>query len=303
MVKEANSFTSNTYMFGIMVLCLLLIAVKVGFCECNVSEIYSHDAKFRDQDAGAEKCVLAVTNIVVAFPIFKTFFSDEDVTRGLRIGVLFDKGSDMSAYRVMESDMAMITSADAYVSLGTPFDGELIRQGKTRNPSLKVFCPTNSCKLVASNPYIWLNPDNVVSIENELHRLIYATPENMRGRCHNLMNNALGRNGYTIAITNHGFEYFTSFYGPQSILFSKSDSAEHRKKKVEEARSRHVNRLLAFSFEDEKYIANLSRELGCKVIRVDPTDTASVADLPMAVLRGFLEKSRDDDEREMLRTH
>ena len=242
---------------------------------------------------------LTVTNIVVTYPCHRDYFSDEDRRCGLDVKVLFDKAVDPSAYQVMDKDVALVASADAYFSFGMSFDEELIRRGRMCNPKLKVFTPANTCELIANDPYVWLNPINGLDIINELRRRIYTPPKENLGGCGFILTvrNHMAKNGYTLAITDPGFKNITSFYGAKTILFSRRDGLKTYKEKINAARTNDVNRVLAFSFQDRSFVEKLSSDIGCKTTWMDPAIHGSITNLELDIAKGFLEKCRKDEAR------
>ncbi len=252
-----------------------------------------------DDELSSEMHALIVTNIVVTYPCHKDYFDEEDRLSGLDVKVLFDKGVDPSAYRVADKDVALVASADAYLSFGMLFDEELIRRGRMSNPKLKVFTPTNTCELIANDPYVWLNPINSLDIVNELRKRIYTPPKESIGRCGFILGvrNKLSENGYTVAITDPGFRNLTSFYGAKTILFSKRDDLKTYKAKINAARTNGVNRVLAFSFQDRSFVEKLSSDIGCKTTWMDPAIHESITNLGLDMVKGFIEKYKKDEER------
>ena len=250
-------------------------------------------------ELSSEMHALTVTNIVVTYPCHKDYFSEEDRLCGLDVKVLFDKGVDPSVYKVADKDVALVASADAYLSFGMSFAEELIRRGRMCNPKLKVVTPANTCELIANDPYVWLNPINGLDIINELRRRIYKPPKESLGGCGFILTvrNHMAKNGYTLAITDPGFKNITSFYGAKTILFSRRDGLKTYKEKINAARTNDVNRVLAFSFQDRSFIEKLSSDIGCKTTWMDPAIHGSITNLELDIAKGFLEKCRKDEAR------
>ena len=143
---------------------------------------------------------------------------------GSQVKSLLPKDEGCGAHETTEWDVQTVSGADVYLSIGLPFEAELLKAARQRNPRLRVVPLDEKCRRIEGNPYVWMsgaNRDNMEAAANKLFgckKIYICGSPNFYLPFVKRISQAKLEN-YAVAILHPAFAYECGQYGVKTVAF------------------------------------------------------------------------------------
>ena len=143
---------------------------------------------------------------------------------GYQVKSLLPTDEDCGTHEPTDWDVQTVAGADVYLSIGLPFEAELLKAARQRNPRLRVVPLDEKCRRIEGNPYVWMsgaNRDNMEAAANTLFgcKKIYicGSPNFYLPLAKRISQGKL--ENYAVAILHPAFAYECGQYGVKTVAF------------------------------------------------------------------------------------
>ncbi|MGQ9492047.1 MAG: metal ABC transporter solute-binding protein, Zn/Mn family [Anaerolineae bacterium] len=220
----------------------------------------------------------------------------------VKVNVMVEPGASPATYEPKPEQMAALAQADAYVSIGVPFEKAWLAKMQAVNPKMKLVDTTQGIERKATpnggfDPHIWLSPSLVkIQAQTIYAALAELDPAHQAAFKANLdafladidkldaeIRATLAQTKAKKFIVFHpAWGYFARDYGLEQVpieVGGQEPSAQELAQLIAKAKSDNIKVVFAqpeFSQEDAKTIA---REIGGEVILISPLNPDWLANL------------------------
>lgn len=220
----------------------------------------------------------------------------------VRVTVLVGPGQNYHTYEPTPKQVSEIAAASLYFQMGLSFERRLIGKIQSASPTLRVVDLLDGITLrpmdtdqddghaehETADPHVWLSPLNVKILARNAEKMLQESdPTNAAAYSANLA--ALERDldalharvattlapfkGRTFYVYHPSFGYFADLYGLKQKAIEvdgKEPTARQLTELIDRARAEHVHAILVQVQFPRKPAEAIAREIGGKVIAVDP---------------------------------
>lgn len=227
---------------------------------------------------------------------------------GYQVKSLLPKDEGCGAYKPTDWDVQIVSGADVYLSIGLPFEAELITSACRRNPGLRVVSLDQKCWRIEGNPYVWTSGVNLYVMEAAAKEFfgckkfcICGSPYAPLPVAESIARDKL--ENYAVAILHPAFAYECGQHGVKTVTF---DAKSFRDEYAAEIKDKDITLILALPSQrwigDE--LAGLSH---AKVAYVDLLGGASPVDVDINLIedlsvrreRKYQREALEEEEREL----
>ena len=254
----------------------------------------------RRESPGNQKLSVFVSIIPLAFFV-------ETIAGGLAdIEVLVGPGQPPETFEPTGKQMARLENADAFFSVGVPFEEILLSRIENIYPSVQVF---NTCAGITlkefdpsshqheRDPHVWLNPRHAKTIaRNILDALVHLDPGNeaeyarrykilaveLDGLDAEIAERLAPVEGMTIMVYHPAYGYFADRYGLKQVAIEEGGVApgsKHVAQLIESAGTKTVRAIFVQPQFSSAAARTMADRMGIEVYTVDPLSEDYVTNL------------------------
>jgi len=206
----------------------------------------------------------------------------------VKVDVMVEPGASPATYEPKPQQMKALSQAEAYVSIGVPFEKAWMGKIQEANSRMRVIDSAQGIERIANDPHIWLSPQLVkVQAKNIYQELVKIDPENQGQYETNLegflaevdqldekiRQNLAGIENRKFIVFHPAWGYFARDYNLEQIpieVGGQEPSAAELGKLVRQAKAENIKVIFAqpeFSTKDAETIA---KEIGGEVLLITP---------------------------------
>lgn len=219
----------------------------------------------------------------------QAYFAEKIGGDHVEISVLIPPGADPHTFEPTPQQMRKLAGADLYLQIGTmEFEKQWMPRIKAQNSDMEVVDISQSVPLVDGDPHIWLSPRLAkIQAENIYLALkqIDAVHQNDYYNNYKTLLNELDQLDLEIAaqlqpvssreflVFHPSWRYFAENYGLQEIAIEqdgKEPSAQEMARLIDQARQKGIRVILVSPQHSTHQAQAIARDLGGRVITVDP---------------------------------
>ena len=231
---------------------------------------------------GTEKT--GTVDVTVPIPALTNAFLSLSSVRQFRVKPVLTGCIDMAKYIPSQDVVKMVAKSDVYLSLGIPFEHDLCKRALQINNSLKVFQVTNGCKTIGGNMYVWLSPDNMEIIGNNVKRCLAPNDKSFSWSCMSLKD-CYKNLGLTVALAHPAFEYPCNYFGLRYVRLYDADG--NLKRGSIESVIRESKASYAFALEHQTSEMDLLASKGFDVGSVDIGDAEALVQFAKCIRKAI----------------
>ncbi len=202
-------------------------------------------------------------------------------------------------YEPLASDMRMVSSSNAYFSIGVEFENIWLKKIVSQNKNIKIFKTDKNIKKISitnhhghtDDPHIWLSPSNVKIIaKNILDYLIILDSKNKSYYTKNyktfikkiintdkqIKKNLQKRINKHFMVIHPSWGYFAKDYGLSQLeieVEGKGPSPRGMIKIIKKAKKNKIKTIISTPETSDKLGQQIAKILGIKVIKISPVSS------------------------------
>ena len=208
----------------------------------------------------------------------------------VNIEILIPPGSSPHTYEPKPGQLKAVSETDMCIFLGSgiEFETTWLRNFEDINGRMLMVNSSEGIELIKNDPHVWLSLKNVVIlVENICEAFVRADPENrdfyvrnsdsyieqLRELDKGIEKTFSAMKTEKILVFHGAWAYFCSDYGLEQITIEeggKDPTAAQIAKAIEGAKKEGIKIVFASPQEDKRYAEIIAKEIGGKVILIDP---------------------------------